>query len=53
MSLSIVLDSLSEIQRAHGFDGQFWGQELVEEFDYFISTCGHQDFAERVQAESE
>ena len=29
------------------------GSDVVEEFDYLIITCGNEDFAERVQAESE
>ena len=53
MAHSIVLDSLSKGQSQQGFDGEFWGQELSEEGDYLSGTCGGEDFAERVKAESE
>src|SRR5712691_5862378 len=49
----IVLDSLSERQRKQGLDWEFWGKELVEKGDDLSGTCGGEDFAERVQAESE
>src|SRR3989475_13300671 len=53
MCRSIVLDSLSERQRKQGLDREFWGKELVEKGDDLSGTCGGEDFAERVQAESE
>src|SRR5438132_14030133 len=49
----IVLDSPSERQGKQGLDGEFWGQELLEECDYLSGTCGDEDFAQRVQAEGE
>ena len=52
-SASIVLDSLSERQGKQGLDGEFWGQELLEECDYLSRTCGDEDFAQRVKAERE